>query len=386
MLRKRIRNIIKKYDKLYAIARCMKSINDPDYLKLVKGYFELCDYASILIDHKGEQYPDKIIYHIGYCVPSNKKTIVKDPAGIAALLRYTLFGMVFSDTLRMDPVVEWGSQSVYYDPGMDPITLNVFEYYFEPVSKIYLKELESCKNVVDMFGINRSCWNSCIVMEQAPDLFAPYCVEQEEIERMANLYKKHIHLNNKTQKYIDDQMNEILDTEPILAVHIRGTDFNLGVKNHPIAVTAEEYLEVVKQAYADGNYKRIFLATDDANALEEFKREFKDKLLYYDDAFRSDNHYGAQATFSDRSFHSYRLGLEALRDIYTLANCDSLVCGLSNMAYAARYVNIAIGRKFKDVIVLNKGINSEESAEAKEYMKMNKYTKEWNKRNRKYNP
>ncbi len=165
----------------------------------------------------------------------------------------------------------------------------------------------------------------------------------------------------------------------ILAVHARGTDFNLGIKEHPIVVTPEEYLETAKQVYADGNYKKIFLATDDANILELFRKEFKNKLLYYKNAFRSDDHNGVQTTLNDRPLHHYKLGLEALRDIYTLANCDSLVCGLSNMSYAARYVNIAIGRKFKDVFVLNKGVNSKESAESKKYMKMKKYTRKWKK-------
>lgn len=369
MLGKKIKNLIKKSDRFYVIARCIKSINDPNYRKLVKGYFEICDYASILIEHKGEKYPDKIIYHIGFFVPHNKKDVGKNAGGIAALLRYTLYGMIFPVDLGMIPVVEWGSKSVYYEPGMDTVTLNVFEYYFEPVSKICSKEIDDCKNVVDVFEINRGLKNSSIVMERIPDLFACYHIGQDEIERLADLYKKYIHLNDKTKEYIEEQINEILDEGSILAVHIRGTDFNLGVKDHPIVITAEEYLETVKKVFAEGKYEKIFLATDDINALELFKEEFKNKLLYYKDAFRTDSYVGAHTLLNDRPLHHYKLGLEVLRDIYTLASCDSLVCGLSQVSFAARYVNLAIGRKYSKIVVMDHGVNKEDSSEAIKYLK-----------------
>ena len=176
--------------------------------------------------------------------------------------------------------------------------------------------------------------------------FNPVCLEEQEIVRLADLYKKYIRLNDNTSQFIKEQMNDILAEKPILAVHIRGTDFSVGLGSHPIIIKPEEYLETVKRVYAEGNYKKVFLATDDLNALELFKGEFKDKLLYY------------------------KLGLEVLRDIYTLANCDSIVCGLSQVSIAARYVNLAMGRKYREVVVIDHGVNKEKSSlEAVKYLK-----------------
>ena len=217
--------------------------------------------------------------------------------------------------------------------------------------------------------MRHSLVNSFFFMERASDLFASYHLEGQEIERLAELYKKYIHLNDKTKKYIEDQIHEILDGGSILAVHIRGTDFSLGTKNHPIVIKPEEYLETVKQVYSDGNYEKIFLATDDKNALELFKGEFKNRLLYYKDAFRAESYVGAHATLNDRPLHHYKLGLEVLRDIYTLANCDSFVCGLSQVSFAVRYVNLAMDRKFNSVVVLDHGVNKESSPE---YVKSDK--------------
>ena len=370
MIRQRIKNLIKRSDRLYAIARCIKNINDPNYWKLVKGYYEVGDCASVLFEHKGEKYPDNIIYHIGFCMPDNHKTAVRDISGLCALLRKTLLSMSFPDALGMTPVVEWGSKSVYYDPGMDSVTLNAFEYYFEPVAKIRSDEVKDCKNVVDMFGGSNNMSNTILYMKWTSIQSAFYHVEEQEIVRLADLYKKYIRLNDNTSQFIKEQMNDILAEKPILAVHIRGTDFSVGIGSHPIIIKPEEYLETVKRVYAEGNYKKVFLATDDLNALELFKGEFKDKLLYYKDAFRAGSYVGAHATFNDRPFHHYKLGLEVLRDIYTLANCDSIVCGLSQVSIAARYVNLAMGRKYREVVVIDHGVNKEKSSlEAVKYLK-----------------
>ena len=51
MAEKRIKNIVKKSDRLYVIARCIKSIDDSNYRELVKGHYkEPSDYTSILIE------------------------------------------------------------------------------------------------------------------------------------------------------------------------------------------------------------------------------------------------------------------------------------------------------------------------------------------------
>ena len=99
---KGLKYYIKSHDKLYIMARCLKNLNDPNFIKLIRGYYDNSqDYVSMLIEHKGEKYPDKIIYHIGFCVPDNNKTPARDCSGFCALLRKTLLSMSFPDALGM---------------------------------------------------------------------------------------------------------------------------------------------------------------------------------------------------------------------------------------------------------------------------------------------
>ena len=359
----RVRQILKNKNRAYIIARCINDLNNPRLIQLMKGYFgDSHDYVSIILEHKGTKYPDEIVYGVRFRIP-NDKTSKRDGGGFCALLRMTLLGLNFPDYLKMTPVVEWGSNSAYYDPDMDSITLNVFEYYFKPVSKIRYNEIEECRNVV---AKNSFDTDSYFFMDRASDMGASYLVKQDEIERLGYLYKKYIHLNQTAKEYIEGNLDSILNQGTILAVHVRGTDFNVGYRFHPMAISVDEYLAKAKETYSRGNYDKVFLATDDDNALELFKQEFKDKLLYYTDVFRSHDHIGAHVTPSNRQLHYYRLGLEVLRDVYTLANCDSLVCGLSNVSFVARYINIALDRKFKEIVILDHGVHAEASSEAKE--------------------
>ena len=356
----KIKQIIKKNNKIHVIARCVYSWNDPRFIQLMKFFEGSHDCASIILEHKGAKYPDEIVYSIRFFTPDDK-SYKRDGAGFCVWLRWTLLCLNLPDHLNMMPVVEWGSNSTYYDPGMDQITLNVFEYYFEPVSRIQYNEVEECRNVVIDKNVHA---NSYFFMERASGKL--YQVKQDEIERLGFLYKKYIHLNQTAKEYIEKNLDNILNQGTILAVHVRGTDFNVGYKNHPIAVSVEEYLARTKEIYSSGNYDKVFLATDDVHALELFKQEFKDRLLYYTDVFRSNEHLGVQVTPNDRPLHHYRLGLEILRDVYTLASCDSLICGLSNVSFIAQYINVAMDRKFKEIVILDHGINTEASDEAKE--------------------
>ena len=80
---------------------------------------------------------------------------------------------------------------------------------------------------------------------------------------------------------------------------------------------------------------------------------------------RSENYIGAHIAYRERPLDYYKLGLEVVRNVYIFANCDSLVCGLSKVSFAAQYVNIALNRKFKKIAVWDNGINTKDFVEAK---------------------
>ncbi len=355
----RLKKAIKKNDKLYVMARCIKNINDPEYVQLVRGYYEpyYGDASSALIYHYGDKEPNKII--VGIC-PSDYN------CGFCALLTQTLYSLNFADNINAIPSVYWSKDTLYYELEFDSETDNVFEYYFQPVSDIKFRYIDSYRNVIKILG-QHNYFNGL-------DYGYDGTFQREYVfPRLAYLYKKYVRLNYRTNKYISEQKAKLFDeTDRVIGVHVRGTDFGVGLIGHPKKIQPSEHIREVKELLKLGKYNKIFLATEDLNAIDQFKKEFSDNLVYYSDTFRTKNDRGPHCTPNDRSLHHYRLGLEVLRDVYTLANCDALVCGLSNVSLAARYINLALDKKFDKVIVLNNGINEEDSRAAKILSRENK--------------
>ncbi len=341
---KKIKEAIKKNDRLYALARCIKNINDPEYIKLVRGYYEqqYYDAASILVHHYGDREPNKLI--VGICNDTCY-------SGFCAMLLEVMSCLNCADIMGATPSVLWSTKTLYYEPGLEKETDNVFEYYFKPISDIKYSSIYAYKNVIKLHRSNDFCRDKAYENDG-------WFYSDNILKRSAFLYKKYIQLNDRTNGYISEQiLNLVGEPRKVIGVHVRGTDYGIGLKGHPVKIQPAEHIKKVKELLISGKYDKVFLATDDLNAIEQFKKEFSDKLVYYKDAFRTDNDVGPHSTPSDRPFHHYKLGLEVLRDVYTLANCGVLICGLSNVSLAARYVNLALDRIFDEVIVLNNGIN-----------------------------
>ena len=355
----RIKEAIKKNDKLYVMARCIKNINDPEYVQLIKGYYEryYYDASSILVHHYGEKEPNKVIA----CICPDDYT-----CGFCALLTDSLFSLNFADKIEAVPSILWSKNTHYYESEFDSTTDNVFEYYFQPISDIKHDLIYQYKNVIELLCY-RNYYN---------DLDCGYegmLQGNYRLSRLAYVYKKYVHLNQRSNQFITEQIAKLFDkSDRVIGIHVRGTDFGVGLKGHPKKVQPKEHIIKAREILNSGKYNKIFLATDDLNAIEQFKHEFTDCLVYYDDTFRTKNDIGPHSTANDRSLHHYKLGLEVLRDVYTLATCNVLICGLSNVSLAARYVNLALDRRFDEIIVLNDGINTSDSDRAKVLRKESK--------------
>lgn len=103
---------------------------------------------------------------------------------------------------------------------------------------------------------------------------------------------------------------------------------------------------MAEKTLTEGGYEQIFLATDENSAVQSFKERFGDRVKTYADTYRDEDGDDSIAfSSSDRRMHKYLLGLEVLRDEYTLTQCDGLVCGYSNVTFMARIMRRAWNKK-----------------------------------------
>lgn len=334
-----LKNKIKNSPRLYMVLKALRG-DDKVLLDLVSVYNQNTK-PIMVVEQKGTRAKSIDYYRISFG-EENQSYV-----GFFALVRDTMRLLAFADMLALQPVVHWGKKTLYYDKNKDTETQNVFEYYYKPLGKAH-SEWETSE-----FFYTSASPRDILCLQQSSIKQYGYTQTDAEVEEYARLYGKYFELNESTAKYLAEQISSIIDPDwKVLAVHVRGTDFKKQMHSHPQFRGFGVFVDEVKQR--EKNYDKIFLATDDEEALELFKQEFGDKLLYYSDCTRSTGSVGAHIA---RNNSPYAIGLDVLRDVYTMAACTSLVCGLSQVSYAVRYIKKSTQTDFEEIGMVKMEIN-----------------------------
>lgn len=331
-------------DGLAILWRYKKRKFHPDFLK---------DILTAL-DDKDSAYVVKFLQN-GLENPTNTIALLRldkiwiPTAGFFALFQKMLCGLSFSDRLGYIPVADNWTGCPYEEDLPINGTTNVFEYYFKPLSNISAESANHSYSVVIPTEMNMGLpfWdNNC-------EWYKP---NASYIEYMGSLFKKYIQLNDIVGPQISTDISVLLQSKRTLGVHYRGTDFKINANGHPVSITAEDYIIPIKAALETQQFDQIFLATDDMEALELFNKVFEN-IVHYIDVFRTTGNTSVAYTETSRPNHKYRLGYEVVRDVYTLATCDGLIAGESQVSIAARIFNKGTGKAYTYTDIIQKGIN-----------------------------
>lgn len=339
MLVDKIKTLIKNHPRLEACYMLLDAIKDETKAKRIVGLKR--DPYTIIMKSYGDNHPNDNIYYINY----DEEYKVN---GFCSIYRFVLLHLAFADDINMKSIVRWGENTLYYDKSITNCH-NAFEYYFNPVSDVSSKEVMECKHVVMSKPLDASAFGTV----------TNYTIPDSEFEFLGSILKKYVHLNNNIRNMFWDEMLGIVEGGKTLGVHVRATDYNKGYNRHPKIVTPEEYLYYTQEAVKEHNFEKVFLATDDENVITLFCNKFGEKLVYYHDIYRSKNgeaiHYGNDHV--KRDHHKFLLGLEILKDFYTLGHCAGLIAGISNVSMCARIVKASTGEQYVYKNIINKGVN-----------------------------
>lgn len=239
----------------------------------------------------------------------------------------------------------------YHEPSMDAVTTNIFEYYFQQPAGISLEEIAKASNVVIRAA------NDFRFLRKDYSLISNYYEwNQEYFQELAAMHRKYIHLKDEVGEHMTADIGDIGLTGRAIGVHIRRLMFQHPVKDHPVAVDLKDVISAVKKLMETGKYDQIFVATEETESLEQMQQEFGDCLIYYKDICRNNIGDTFRSAISARKNHHYLLGYEVLRDAYTLAGCQALVAGLSNVSFCAKIMRLSMGADYADEIILDRGI------------------------------
>lgn len=297
---------------------------------------------SIYLDYKIKKSSDKELYYI---------KIDSGISGFFAILRAALDYCCYADEQGFLPYIVYGRKVLYSEKTLFLGTNNPFEYYYEQPLTFLADKLVKGMNIV-------KCRTEHLdKIELKYNLKASsYLVEESYIENMADIYKKYMHLNMMTSKKIEKSIRNVLQGKLTLGVHIRGTDFYKEFNNHPVPVTVDEYIKAINEEIVNKQYEQVFIATDDIRCLKELKKKIQVPLVYYKNTLRANGNRSVACERNERKNNNYLLGLEVLKDAYTLSECDGFVGCLSQVDIFVQIIKKSRGQEFSSLKIINKGI------------------------------
>lgn len=176
--------------------------------------------------------------------------------------------------------------------------------------------------LTDSFNKNESVWFHS-------DMKPTFVLSEKDIARGRYLVKKYIRLSERQKGYINHGGKTIVkksDANRTLGVHVRLTDHFL----HGELLPLDYYVKQVRQRI--GGFTHVYLATDSQHALDRFKEEFGNQLLYQS-CIRID---GPRA-IQNSGFNPNDIGEQVLLDCLNLSECDYLLKTASNVTHAALF-------------------------------------------------
>lgn len=332
---------IKQNKKLHYIGKALKHINDTQY---VDFYLDMESNPRLLFFKKnGMLNQDKAIYVI---------TENGNGWGYFAEFRAMLCKLLYADRMGFCPYINWGENFLYSDKKKGIEIKNAFEYFFRQPSALSLEEIENSY----MVAYSKSA--EAVMIEREFKRTDSYAGTGDFLKTMGNIYRKYISLNIETEHKLMQEYSELLGNKKVLGVHFRGTDYRREFDIHPVFVQIQDEIEAAYRIFEKFGYDKIFLATDEIGAIEEFKKKFgKDNVCCYEDTFRGDTNTSVAFSESQRSFHKYRLGYEVLRDMWTLSKCNGLVSGVSQVSTCARIVKESRNENYDQIEIIDHGVN-----------------------------
>ena len=336
--------ILEKYPLLYNILLIIKYRHDDDFMQIIKG---LRSNSSLVELRENPEAPEELEKKEMWCDIS----INGADTGFFAMVRWTLDALYFCECFGLRPYIRFSGECLYKDADMPP-DRNVYNYYFEQPFSANEDSLKNAKSVVVYDSRNRrkaEMLNGDVI----------YQTTEEYMDQIAKIMKKYLKFNAETQAIISEQIHKRGVHEDVLGVHIRGTDYKSNYKNHPQYISPQIYYIYIDQAIQEYVFKKIYIATDDKEILQEFLSRYgSEMVLFSKDTIRSEGNQGIHTIENvERPYHKYRLGIEVICDMCSLAACGGLVSSLSQVSLMSRIYKKSKNESFRYDKRINNGIN-----------------------------
>ena len=323
----KLKEQIKKKELLMFFSAIVKGIcNKENRKKIIETIF---GNRSFYVERYGDLNFGRIIYYV----------YINSDSGFCVLYKNILKYIFFAQQYGMIPVIEFSDKIRY--AGLEG---RAFDSFFTQPGKI------TCDVAKMSYGVVKAKSSDVKAFSKNTS----YDYDNEDIDRLAIIHRGGLKLNQTLFELINKEISELFINRKVLGIHVRGTDFNINYRNHPVFVSTESFLDRAIKEYDTCNCDIVFLATDEIEILRKFREVFGNKLVFFE-CNRSED---KTAVHFKRETNGYQLGKEVLRDVYALAKCSIFIGGRSNVSLMARVVNRAFYDKYEKEIILDNGNNN----------------------------
>ncbi len=254
--------------------------------------------------------------------------------GLVSIVKWTYAHIKWFSAKGYTPVVDLHTRPNQY---LNADNENAWEYFFEPVSEISVKEAYESKHVISAVD------NGIILGEGKVN---PY--QEKWINHPINAkdLNQIIRVNAETAAYMESEMpQEIRQGKRVLGVIMRGTGFRKEVAKEwnkewrEDVVDADRFLQACNYYKDELKCEYIFLATEDAEYFDIAREALGDKMLFIDQKRTAyDWVKGKYISFNQAAGlkDGKQAGRNYLSIIKSLAECSALLfnvnCGAVSMA------------------------------------------------------
>ncbi len=257
------------------------------------------------IENFGKDNSDKIFYVI-------KRT---PGTGFFSNLTFILNHLLIAEERGYIPIIDMENYKTIYNEKIKiKNTFNAWEYYFEKLNNFELDQVYKSKNVIITNNKFFRDFNyNFLENKKLKEFFI------KKIKIKKNLYKIYKKICLKFQN------------KKTLGIHFRGTSYKR-TPGHPFPPTKDQILICVNNIIRKEKIEKIFLATEELDYLDFFKKKFPDYLIHIESCYRSNKNDAFK--IYPRKRHRYKLGREILLESMILSKCDYFLYSNSNVSKA----------------------------------------------------
>ena len=224
-------------------------------------------------------------------------------------------------------------------------TSNSWEYFFNPVSSVKLKDVELYQTVTLSRGDRM---NSDSILS---DKGLKFVLNKNSINYLHQLYIEYIQLNNDCSSLLQ-KVKEYINWEPItVGVSYRGTDYvSLQPNGHARQPSLQEFLKAVEDKLACSRKYRLLISTEDISVRKAL-------LSLYGDCsyknFRSHEILSKMLPAREKASPQLLEALGYLIETYLLSESETIVSTIANGSAAAIILN---GNRYSNPVIIDKGV------------------------------